>query len=512
MRSATRRNTNVLHWLPPERLEPRRLLADAAGVFVSFGAARYDVPEDAGAAVVTVRRSGDTTGATDVTYKLFGGPAYLIGATPGADFEDVSGTITFAPGETAKTFSVPIVDDTLAEGNEWIRITFTAASGGARGAEPAHTQIHILDNDSPGVLALSQREYRVDEGAGTATITVTRGGTLRGEVGVSYQAATPPHSAVFPPPPNIAFHGEDFEPVSGTITFADGQTTATFTVPIVQDAAPEPEQFFGVYLSRPTGGATLASLRESEARVVIVDDDAVPPPPDPEPQPPDDGEAEPPVPVVDGTAGADRILLLARPGGRVAVFVNGAHRGVFDAPGGIRVNGGGGNDAIHAGRVATPVILDGGAGHDLLVGGFAGDLLLGGDGHDRVSGGPSHDLLVGGAGSDRLGGDGGDDILVAGTTDFHPATAAGIDALRGLLAHWNGSGDYATRLAAVTTAAPGPAPAGIPLLTPQTANTDAAMDVLTGNVGRDLFFADTQRTRFRDFVVGRVPGETLVEL
>lgn len=510
MRSATRRTAHLDGSRPAELLEARRLLADA-GVFISFGAPRYDVPEDAGAAVVTVRRSGDTTVPVDVTYKLFGGPEYLGGATPGVDFADVSGTLSFAPGETEKPISIPVVDDALAERNEWIRITFTAASGGARGVEPNHTQINILDNDSPGVLALSQREYRVDEGAGTATITVTRGGTLRGEVGVSYQAATPPHAAIYPPPPNLAFPPEDFEAVTGTITFADGQTSATFAVPIVQDAVAEPEQFFAVYLFRPTGGATLASLRESESRVVIVDDDT-PPPPDPEPQPPADDEVDPPLPTVDGTAGADRILLLARPGGRVAAFVNGALQGVFHAPDGLRINGGDGNDVIHASRAGTPVILDGGAGHDLLTGGAAGDLLIGGDGNDRVAGGPGNDLIIGGAGADRLGGDGGDDLLVAGTTDYDPAAAAGIAALRGLLARWNLPLDYASRVAAVTTEAPPPAPAGSPLLTAQTANTDTAIDFLTGHAGQDLFFADAHRTRFRDFMPGRVVGERVIEL
>ena len=512
MRTATRRAAPrhpATHSVPgcptaAERLEPRRLLADAVALF-SFDPALQDVPEDAGAATVTIRRGGDTTTAVDVTYKIFGAPTFLGGATPGDDFDDVSGTVSFAPGETAKTVTLPIADDALAEGNEFVRINFIAVSGApGRGESPYQARITILDNDSPGVLALAQQEFRVDEGAGAATITVTRGGTLRGEVSVNYAAAAPPMvaAAIYPPPPGFAEAGTDFEPVSGTLTFADGQASATFTVPVVQDAVDEPDERFAVYLTQPGGGATLASPADSESHVVILDDDAAPPPVDP----------DAPVPTVEGTAGPDRILLLARPDRQVAVFVNGASRGAFDATNGLRVNGGGGNDVIHAGRAGAPVILDGGPGHDALTGGPLADLLIGGDGNDRAFGGPGHDMLIGGGGADRLGGGGSDDLLVAGTTDFDAATGAGTAALRSLLARWSSADDYAARVAAVTTAGPAPATGAVAIINADTAHTDTSLDILTGHVGQDLFLADARRPHFRDLLPGRGTNETLVEL
>jgi len=69
------------------------------------------------------------------------------------------------------------------------------------------------------------------------------------------------------------------------------------------------------------------------------------------------------------------------------------------------------------------VVLDGGAGHDLLLGGAGLDVLIGGDGDDTLQGGRGLDVLTGGDGADRFilnWGDGPDLI-----TDFQP----GVDTI-----------------------------------------------------------------------------------
>jgi fibronectin-binding autotransporter adhesin len=45
-------------------------------------------------------------------------------ADPGTDFTAASGTVTFAPGETAQTVSISVNGDTLVEPNEWIVVSF----------------------------------------------------------------------------------------------------------------------------------------------------------------------------------------------------------------------------------------------------------------------------------------------------------------------------------------------------------------------------------------------------
>jgi len=98
------------------------------------------------------------------------------------------------------------------------------------------------------------------------------------------------------------------------------------------------------------------------------------------------------------------------------------HIGDLSAVAGLRqviVQGGDGNDLIDASAQrdrGLRLVLDGGAGNDVLLGGAGNDVLLGGDGDDWLDGGGGSDLLVGGSGNDHL--DGGNDrdrdLLIGG--------------------------------------------------------------------------------------------------
>jgi RHS repeat-associated protein len=46
-------------------------------------------------------------------------------ATAGSDYNAVSGTLTFSPGDTTKTFQVPITDDDVSESNETVNLTLS---------------------------------------------------------------------------------------------------------------------------------------------------------------------------------------------------------------------------------------------------------------------------------------------------------------------------------------------------------------------------------------------------
>ncbi len=50
-------------------------------------------------------------------------------ATAGADYTDMSGTLTFAAGETEKTVSVPVLDDAIDEGKETMRLRLSNPQG-----------------------------------------------------------------------------------------------------------------------------------------------------------------------------------------------------------------------------------------------------------------------------------------------------------------------------------------------------------------------------------------------
>lgn len=66
----------------------------------------------------------------------------------------------------------------------------------------------------------------------------------------------------------------------------------------------------------------------------------------------------------------------------------------------IILSGGSGKDFFDARQATVPVLLQGGAGNDTLLGGLRADGIAGGDGDDVISGGGGIDQLSGGAGFD----------------------------------------------------------------------------------------------------------------
>ena len=108
----------------------RRPLEGAISVTVpgppglSVADARVDEAENATADfAVTLSRA--STATVTVDYETSDGTA-----TQGNDYEAASGTLTFAPGETKKTVSVTVLDDSHNEGEETFTLTLSNLSGG----------------------------------------------------------------------------------------------------------------------------------------------------------------------------------------------------------------------------------------------------------------------------------------------------------------------------------------------------------------------------------------------
>jgi predicted outer membrane repeat protein len=124
---------------------------------------------------------------------------------------------------------------------------------------------------SPGTLQFSLANYSVGEGAGSATIVVTRVGGSAGAVGVTFATSD-----------GTATAGSDYTTAGGTLSWADGDTaTKTFVVTIIDDTVVEGNETVNLTLSNPTGGATLGA--QATAILTIIDDDGAIPPPTPVP-------------------------------------------------------------------------------------------------------------------------------------------------------------------------------------------------------------------------------------
>jgi Tol biopolymer transport system component len=184
-----------------------------------------------------------------------------ISTTPGADFNQSAGTLTFPPGVTAGLLKIRVFPDTLPEPDE----TFSVILSNPQNAQIARgTGVGtILDDDGPifTKLQLTAGAFTVSETAGRIDLQVTRTGDLSSACAVSY--ATLPNFGT-------ASDRSDYTAAAGMIHFAPNETSKIVTVFITNDAFRENDEafFFEIYAPQ---GCTLGAT--SFATITIQSDD-----------------------------------------------------------------------------------------------------------------------------------------------------------------------------------------------------------------------------------------------
>jgi len=218
-----------------------------------FELAGCTVAEDAGVAWINVLRGNDETNCTvTVDYATAD-----LTAAHGLDYAGTNGTLSFAPGETAKVVPVTLLKDGFREATETFRVTLSNPSGGILGTRTT-TTVTIQDND-PGV-GFESASSSVWEGAGEVNVIVLRGNDWNlGPITLDYATSDITATA-----------GADYQARSGTLEFKENETIKSLAIPILRDALVENAQTFRVTLSNPTGGATLGS---ATATVSIQEND-----------------------------------------------------------------------------------------------------------------------------------------------------------------------------------------------------------------------------------------------
>jgi len=141
-----------------------------------------------------------------------------------------------------------------------VNLTLSSPTGGAQLGPLSSAVLTITDNDAGGAIRFSAATYSVNEGSASVTITVTRSGGTACGASIDYGTAN-----------GTAIVGADYTSASGTLSFGSGQTSKTFTVPILPDTLDEPNETVALTLSNPTGGATLGTPVSSV--LTVVDND-----------------------------------------------------------------------------------------------------------------------------------------------------------------------------------------------------------------------------------------------
>jgi len=227
-------------------------IVDVEPGVLEFSSATYTVNENGGSITITVNRTNGSTEAVAVNYFTSNGTA-----TAGSDYTSTSGTLNFAIGQTSNTFNVPILDDAMLEGNETINLTLTSPTNGASIGAQGTAIVTITDVEA-GQLQFSSATYTVNENGGSITITVNRTNGATNAVAVNYATSN-----------GSATAGSDYTTTNGTLNFGIGQTSATFNIPILDDALVEGNETINLTLSAPTNGAILGA---QSTAVVTIDD------------------------------------------------------------------------------------------------------------------------------------------------------------------------------------------------------------------------------------------------
>jgi hypothetical protein len=185
--------------------------------------------------------------------------AAVIGsASAPADFDAVSGTLTFPIDNTAQTIVVPIKDDAIDEPTE----SFFIELGNHPKALAADVQGRavIIDNESAPRVSVGNLSV-IEGGAPAAAVKVTLSHGSSQDVAVDYAASDGSAKVV-----------KDYGASVSSVTFAAGELSKTVSVPVTNDVIAEWRERFAFDVT-----ATLnADLGDGAATVTITDDDRKP--------------------------------------------------------------------------------------------------------------------------------------------------------------------------------------------------------------------------------------------
>ncbi len=155
---------------------------------LEFSRPDFTVREAGGAMepeAIAIRRIGGTDGtiSADITNSFY----CPLNAAADQNYGALPTSITFGPGETEKTLTIPIVNDSVHEGTEFLSFNLTSDTGEPPDGGAAQTSmtLTLLDDEEEalsGQFAFGQTAYDLPDDGSTVTITITRSGGKAGSL------------------------------------------------------------------------------------------------------------------------------------------------------------------------------------------------------------------------------------------------------------------------------------------------------------------------------------------
>jgi probable HAF family extracellular repeat protein len=170
-------------------------------------------------------------------------------ATAGSDYQAVSGTLTFAPGETSKTITVLVNGDRVAESNETFVVNLISPTNAI--IVNGQGRCLILD-DEPRISISDVSKLEGQAGQSTLfTFTVTLSAAYDQPVTMSFRTVNG----------TAKKSDNDYVARTGTLTFLPGETTKTITIEVKGDSKKEANETFYLDLFGNSGNSLFTKSR-----------------------------------------------------------------------------------------------------------------------------------------------------------------------------------------------------------------------------------------------------------
>lgn len=183
------------------------------------------------------------------------GQLFTIGSTETAT-ADFAG---FDISDSGEAFATMLHPDGL-NGTILYKIDlFTGAATAIGFVDSANRQARDIAIEPRQHLQFSAALYSVNENGSAATVTVKRNGGSSGALAVDYASSD-----------GTATAGQDYVTSGGSLNFADGETSRTFVVPLIDDSSPEGAERVNLTLSNAINGAVIGP--QSSAAIAIMDE------------------------------------------------------------------------------------------------------------------------------------------------------------------------------------------------------------------------------------------------
>ena len=217
---------------------------DSVAYAVLSGADSVEEGEVASYTVSLVDSDGNPVEVTEPTEVTI---TFTSGTAEAGDYAETPVTVTIQPGDSSATVDIATFDDVDFDDETFTaELTSVEDTGEFEAIEvgtDSSIETTIVDNDTAPTLSIN--DVTVDEGAGTATFTVSLDHATTAPVSFDYATADGSADA------------DDYTSVSGSLEIPTGSTEVTITVPITDDLYSEGDETFTVILSNVSDNVDL---------------------------------------------------------------------------------------------------------------------------------------------------------------------------------------------------------------------------------------------------------------